>query len=103
MIRKSRPGAQPFPRQDPDRFHRRRDLTLCECQNSIPIFARALNSRLRRRFRISNSSIRSSVAATADIDTLRTQIVKPLARAGVSSAQVIEELVRDVQGGLLGS
>jgi glutamate/tyrosine decarboxylase-like PLP-dependent enzyme len=45
----------------------------------------------------------SSVAATADLGTLRSQIVKPLAQNGLTSAQVITELVRDVQGGLLGS
>jgi glutamate/tyrosine decarboxylase-like PLP-dependent enzyme len=45
----------------------------------------------------------SPVAATADAATLRTYIDKPLARSGVPPQQVIEELVRDVEGGLLGS
>jgi glutamate/tyrosine decarboxylase-like PLP-dependent enzyme len=45
----------------------------------------------------------SPVAATADIATLRAQIHKPLAREGMPPQQVIEELVRDVSGGLLGS
>jgi glutamate/tyrosine decarboxylase-like PLP-dependent enzyme len=45
----------------------------------------------------------SSVAATADVATLRAQINKPLAREGMPAQQVVEELVRDVEGGLLGS
>src|SRR5438128_3413055 len=45
----------------------------------------------------------SSVAATADIAALRARISKPLAQEGVPPQQVIEELVRDVEGGLLGS
>jgi hypothetical protein len=45
----------------------------------------------------------TSVAATADLETLRTRINKPLTNDGVDPAQVIEELSADVAGGLLGS
>ncbi|MCU1266129.1 MAG: aspartate aminotransferase family protein [Acidobacteria bacterium] len=45
----------------------------------------------------------TSVAATADLETLRAQIYKPLAQQRLAPEQVIEELVRDVGGGLLGS
>lgn len=45
----------------------------------------------------------TSVAATAGLQTLRGQICKPLNREGKAPEQVIEELVRDVSGGLLGS
>ncbi len=45
----------------------------------------------------------SSVAATADLETLRAQICKPLTSEGIAPEQVIEELVRDTAGGLLGS
>jgi hypothetical protein len=45
----------------------------------------------------------ASVAATADLATLRAQISRPLTREGTAPEQVIEELVRDVRGGLLGS
>jgi len=45
----------------------------------------------------------SSVAATADSATLRARINRPLAQSGAAPQQVIEELVRDVEGGLLGS
>ena len=43
------------------------------------------------------------VAATADHATLRSQLDKELAAAGMPADQVLNELVRDVQGGLLGS
>lgn len=45
----------------------------------------------------------TSVAATADLETLRARINKPLARAGVPAEQVIHELNADTAGGLLGS
>jgi len=45
----------------------------------------------------------TSVAATADLGTLRARINKPLARAGVPPEQVISELNWDIAGGLLGS
>ncbi len=44
----------------------------------------------------------SPIAATADLAALRSQLDKPLAQTGVPPQQVIEELVRDVEGGLLG-
>lgn len=45
----------------------------------------------------------ASVAATVDHSMLKSRINKPLAPSGVPPQQVIEELVRDVEGGLLGS
>ncbi len=45
----------------------------------------------------------TSVAATADLGTLRARINKPLARAGIAPDQVIHDLAADVAGGLLGS
>ncbi len=45
----------------------------------------------------------SSVAATRNVAELREQLDKPLAKNGLPAQQVIEELARDVQGGLLGS
>lgn len=44
-----------------------------------------------------------SVGATVDVGTLRERLSKPLARAGLPPEQVVAELVRDVEGGLLGS
>src|SRR6266508_2161201 len=45
----------------------------------------------------------TSVAATADLGTLRARINKPLARAGIAPDHVIHDLAADVAGGLLGS
>jgi glutamate/tyrosine decarboxylase-like PLP-dependent enzyme len=45
----------------------------------------------------------SPVAATADLATLRKRLLKPLNESSMDSAQVIEELVGDVRGGILGS
>jgi glutamate/tyrosine decarboxylase-like PLP-dependent enzyme len=43
------------------------------------------------------------VAATADLLTLRQQLSKPLTPEGIPAGQVIDELVRDVDGGIIGS
>jgi len=45
----------------------------------------------------------TSIAATADLATLRERLHKPLARGGVAPEQVVRELNADVSGGLLGS
>lgn len=43
-----------------------------------------------------------SVAATADLVTLRKHLDKPLTDDGIPAEQVIGELVRDADAGLLG-
>jgi len=43
------------------------------------------------------------VAATADLATLRQHLNKPLTENGIPADEVISELVRDADGGLLGS
>ncbi len=43
------------------------------------------------------------VAATAGLAELRGRLARPLADVGVDPAQVIDELVQDVEGGILGS
>jgi glutamate/tyrosine decarboxylase-like PLP-dependent enzyme len=43
------------------------------------------------------------VATTASLATLRSQLAKPLPEAPTPAEQVIEELVRDTDGGILGS
>src|SRR5437773_11047846 len=45
---------------------------------------------------------RSSVDATVDRQTLRQRLNKPLADTGIPSDQVIADLVKDVEGGILG-
>jgi glutamate/tyrosine decarboxylase-like PLP-dependent enzyme len=54
-------------------------------------------------FSFLNNLDRASVGATVDVETLRTQLDKPLADSGMPPEDVITELVRDVSGGLLGS
>jgi glutamate/tyrosine decarboxylase-like PLP-dependent enzyme len=46
---------------------------------------------------------RNPVAPTADLATLRRQLNKPLADDGLPPEQVVRELARDVQGGIMGS
>ena len=43
------------------------------------------------------------VAATASADELRARLARPLGAAAVPAEQVLDDLVRDVEGGLLGS
>ncbi len=45
----------------------------------------------------------SSVAATADLKTLRQRLAKPLSDEGLPPQQVVAELARGVEGGLLGT
>lgn len=44
-----------------------------------------------------------SVAATLDVNALRARFSKPLDRQGASAEEIVRELARDVDGGLLGS
>jgi glutamate/tyrosine decarboxylase-like PLP-dependent enzyme len=43
------------------------------------------------------------IATTATVDELRARLAKPLPEAGMAAGQVIDELVRDAEGGILGS
>ncbi|MFI4965204.1 MAG: pyridoxal phosphate-dependent decarboxylase family protein [Caulobacterales bacterium] len=44
-----------------------------------------------------------SVATTASLEELRARLARPLAERGVPATQVIDDLVADTQGGILGS
>jgi glutamate/tyrosine decarboxylase-like PLP-dependent enzyme len=68
-----------------------------------PVFRSALDSAYARAISHLENLDQTSVAATADVETLRSRIAKPLPLEGVSADEVVEELVRDVDGGLLGS
>src|SRR5262245_8230727 len=72
-------------------------------QKLDPDFLSALNIAFNRGLSYLEHLDESSVAATADAAELRAQLDKPLAQKGLPAAQVVEELARDVQGGLLGS
>src|SRR6185369_12076846 len=54
-------------------------------------------------FSFLNDLDRAPVGATVDVQTLRQQLNKPLADAGLAPEQVITDLIKDVEGGLLGS
>jgi glutamate/tyrosine decarboxylase-like PLP-dependent enzyme len=43
------------------------------------------------------------VAATAPLETLRARLARPLADDGAAAEEVIDELVRDTEGGIVGS
>ena len=66
-------------------------------------FAKALDTAVRHAHAHLDGLDRSSVAATADLATLRAQLGKPLPEAEMPPEEVVEELARDVSGGLLGS
>ena len=72
-------------------------------QKLAPEFRAALEAAFDRAISPVEHLDESSVAATADVVALRARINKPLAQKGVPPQVVIEDLVRDVEGGLLGS
>lgn len=72
-------------------------------QKIDPDFRSALNIAFNQGIAHLEHLDETSVAATADAATLRAQLDKPLANEGMPAQQVIAELARDVQGGLLGS
>ncbi len=72
-------------------------------QKLAPDFRKALDVAFEHAVHHLEHLDESSVAATADTARLRALIDKPLAREGMPPQQVIEELVREVQSGLLGS
>jgi len=72
-------------------------------QKIDPDFRNALNIAFNQGIAHLEHLDETSVAATADAATLRAQLDKPLANEGLPAQQVIAELARDVQGGLLGS
>jgi len=45
----------------------------------------------------------ASVAATTDLDTLRRRLALPLGDAGLDATVVVDDLVRGVEGGIIGS
>ena len=64
---------------------------------------RVLSLAQQHAFSFLNNLDDAPVGATADVQTLRNQLNKPLTDSGLSPEQVITELVNDVGGGLLGS
>ena len=68
-----------------------------------PDFRKTLDSAFNQAVNHLENLDQTSVAATADLATLRARINRPLASAGVAPEQVIHDLAEDVAGGLLGS
>src|SRR5690349_14385070 len=66
-------------------------------------FIQPLTSALRHSLSHLGDLDQSRVGATADVPTLRARIDKPLAEQGIAPEQVIADLVRDVDGGIIGS
>jgi glutamate/tyrosine decarboxylase-like PLP-dependent enzyme len=72
-------------------------------KNAENLYRKPLEASLANALSYLNSLDRNSVGATADLQTLRGRLAKPLANAGVAPEEVIRELVRDVEGGIIGS
>src|SRR5262247_713259 len=68
-----------------------------------PAFQRALETAHKQALAHLETLEQTSVAATADINQLRAALTKPLHPEGLPADQVIGELARDVNGGLLGT
>src|SRR5678815_3341435 len=64
---------------------------------------RVLSLAQQHAFSFLNNLDDAPVGATADVQTLRQQLNKPLVDSGLPPEEVITELVRDVSGGLIGS
>lgn len=68
-----------------------------------PVFRSALDSAYAHAISHLENLDETSVAATADAESLRARIARPLPVEGTPADKVIEDLVRDVDGGLIGS
>ena len=68
-----------------------------------PDFRRSLDAAFKLAISHFENLDQTSIAATSDLDALRTRLTKPLGREGIPPDQVVEELNADVIGGLLGS
>lgn len=68
-----------------------------------PVFRSALDSAYTHAISHLEHLDETSVAATSDTETLRARVAKPLPLEGIPADEAIEELVRNVDGGLIGS
>ena len=68
-----------------------------------PTFRSALDSAYTHAISYLESLDETSVAATSDAETLRARVARPLPSEGLPADDVVQELVRNVDGGLLGS
>jgi glutamate/tyrosine decarboxylase-like PLP-dependent enzyme len=68
-----------------------------------PVFRSALDSAYTHAISHLENLDETSVAATRDAETLRAQVAQPLPLEGLPADEVVQELVRSVDGGLIGS
>ncbi len=67
------------------------------------VFRKPLEAALENAMAHLESLDRTPVAATVDLATLRSRIGRALSDEGVASEQVVADLVKDAEGGILGS
>src|ERR1700722_4861685 len=72
-------------------------------QNSHEQFSKSLEAAFQAAQFYLDKLDATPVGATADLQTLRSQLRKPLTSNGMPPEQVIAELARDVNGGLIGT
>ena len=68
-----------------------------------PVFRSALDSAYTHAISHLENLDQTSVAATVDAETLRARVARPLPFEGIPADEAIAELVRSVEGGLLGT
>jgi glutamate/tyrosine decarboxylase-like PLP-dependent enzyme len=74
-----------------------------EVANPVNVFRESLEAAFQHSLDHLENLDRRSVAATANLNTLRKRLAKPFAEDGIEPGQVIEQLVEDVGGGISGS
>src|SRR5258708_31248185 len=72
-------------------------------QTTDSVFRKPLEAALENAMAHLESLDRTPVAATVDLATLRNRIGRALQDDGVAPEQVVADLVKDVEGGILGS
>jgi glutamate/tyrosine decarboxylase-like PLP-dependent enzyme len=68
-----------------------------------PVFRNALDRAYTHAISHLENLDQTSVAATSDAETLRARVARPLPSEGLPADDVVQELVRNVDGGLIGS
>ena len=72
-------------------------------ENVEQLYRKALETSFQSALRYVKSLDQAGIAPTIDVATLRGRLKKPLTKEGIPPETVIEELVRDVDGGIMGS
>jgi hypothetical protein len=67
----------------------------------LPSFQAPLSAAFQHAMHHLEPASASSVAATADLATLRTKLAVPLGESGMDATEVIDQLVKAVEGGII--